>query len=109
MGSDKAKPAYVDDYDDTEEKPVRGTRRSASVVRPREKSKVSSQEDRRARKSDKKRKEIEYPPESSIQALQHVEVPDSDKKQLERRMSSSGHHRSPRKSERPPSAHGNKS
>lgn len=90
---------------------MRGTRRSASVVRPRDKAKVS-QEDRRARKSKKERKEIEYSPDRSIQAvqaIQHVEPPENNDRKLERRMSSSGHHRSPRKSERPPSSHGNKS
>jgi hypothetical protein len=93
MGSDKARPAYVDDVDETSGKPVRGTRRSA-----REKPKVSQRDSRKGKRPQDDRA---YPGESSTN-LQDVEV------KLERRKSTSSSNRSPHKSSRPPSAHENR-
>jgi hypothetical protein len=95
MGSDKARPAYVDDVDETSGKAVRGTRRSAST---REKPKVSQRDSRKGKKPHDDRA---YPAESSTN-VQDVEV------KLERRKSTSSSTRSPHKSSRPPSAHENR-
>ncbi|KUJ19261.1 uncharacterized protein LY89DRAFT_731669 [Mollisia scopiformis] len=102
MGSDKARPAYVEEEDETSGKAVRGTRRSAVS---REKPKVSHKETR----TGKSRRESAYPAEQSTNLAQHIEVSNKDKAvKLERRGSTSSSTKSPRKSNRPPSAHGNR-
>ncbi|KAK0121833.1 hypothetical protein ONS95_010114 [Cadophora gregata] len=118
MGSDKAKPAYCEDVDDSSGRAVRDTRRTAAV-----KPKVSYQEDKdRDREREKEREkrrssnkhrsskshsDAQYPAEQSTSAAQHVEIMTKDLK-LERRKSSSSSTKSPRKSNRPPSAHENR-
>lgn len=100
MGSDKARPAYLEEEDETSGKPVRGTRRSAAV---REKPKVSHR-DSKTGKSRRTQGDHVYPAEQSPTLAQHIEVKDKAVK-LERRGSTSSSIKSPRKSNRPPSTH----
>ncbi|KAG4420955.1 hypothetical protein IFR04_005932 [Cadophora malorum] len=115
MGSDKAKPAYCEDVDDSSGEALRKSRRSAAV-----KPKVSYQDDggrdrdrdREKRRSTKHRSsksqgDAQYAAEQSTSAAQHVEIMTKDMK-LERRKSSSSSTKSPRKVNRPPSAHENR-
>ncbi len=93
--SGKARPAYVDDVDESSGKAVRGSRRSAST---REKPKVSQ----RTHKSRRTHSDDLYLAEQGHgQAQQHLEiVKDRD---LERRMSTSSSNKSPHKNRPPPS------
>ncbi|CZR61407.1 uncharacterized protein PAC_11303 [Phialocephala subalpina] len=105
MGSDKARPAYLEEEDETSGKPVRGTRRSAAV---REKPKVSHRESKTG-KGRRTQGDPAYPAEQSTNVAQHLEVLSKDKAvRLERRGSTSSSTKSPRKSNRPPLAHDNR-
>lgn len=105
MGSDKVRPAYMEEEDETSGKAVRGTRRSAVV---REKPKVSHK-DSRTGKSRRSQGESAYSAEQSTNFAQHIEVANKDKAvKLERRGSTSSSTKSPRKSTRPPSTHDNR-
>ncbi|KAH6712350.1 hypothetical protein BKA61DRAFT_84040 [Leptodontidium sp. MPI-SDFR-AT-0119] len=113
MGSDKAKPAYCEDVDEPSGREVRESRRSAAV-----KPKVSYQEDRdrdrdrekrRSTKHKKSQSDAIYAAEQSTSAAQHVEIMTQRDAKLERRKSSGSSMKSPRKSNRPPSVHENRS
>lgn len=85
---------------------MRGTRRSAVN---REKPKVSHKETRPG-KSSRRSQETTYQAEQSTNVAQHLEVSNKEKQvRLERRGSTSSSNKSPRKQNRPPSAHGNHS
>lgn len=104
MGSDKAKPAYVEDVDATSGRPMRDTRQSAAV-----KPKVYRDDAGKRERSGKHRKSrndavVDLGPSAS----QHVEIISREDAKLERRKSSSSSIQSPRKSTRPPSAHENR-
>lgn len=86
-------------------KAVRGTRRSAVN---REKPKVSHNESRPG-KSSRRSQERTYQAEQSTSVAQHLEVSKDKQVRLERRGSTSSSNKSPRKQNRPPSAHGNHS
>lgn len=104
MGSDKARPAYVEEEDEAcPGKTVRGTRRSAVN---KEKPKVH-RETRPGKSGSRRQAESTYP---DTNLAQHIEVANKEKAvKLERRGSTSSSTKSPRKSTRPPSAHGNRS
>ncbi|KAG4430806.1 hypothetical protein IFR05_013705 [Cadophora sp. M221] len=115
MGSDKAKPAYCEDVDEPSGREVRESRRSAAVKpkvsyqedRDRERDREREREKRRSTKHRKSQSDAIYAAEQSTSAGQHVEILRDAK--LERRKSSSSSTKSPRKSNRPPSVHENRS
>ncbi|CZT07296.1 uncharacterized protein RCO7_07288 [Rhynchosporium graminicola] len=123
MGADKAKPAYVEDEDDTTGSPVRDSRRSAHV-RPAKVTYEGTYRDRdkdrdRNREKDKEKEkrrskhrqshgDARYDPEQSTRPAQHVEIITDRDARFERRKSSSSSMKSPRKSGRPPSSHENR-
>ncbi|KAH7348524.1 hypothetical protein BKA65DRAFT_261752 [Rhexocercosporidium sp. MPI-PUGE-AT-0058] len=110
MGSDRAKPAYCEDVDDTSGREVRASRRSAAVKPKvsyqddRERERERDREKRRSTKHRKSQSDAIYAPELS--PGQHVEIMTP---RDERRKSSSSSNKSPRKVNRPPSAHENRS
>ncbi|KAL2064300.1 hypothetical protein VTL71DRAFT_4794 [Oculimacula yallundae] len=116
MGSDKAKPAYCEDVDDSNGSAVPDSRRSAKVKprvsyaekdRYRDRDKDREREKRRGTKHRKSQSDAIYPAEQSTKTAQHIEIMERDLK-LERRKSSSSSNKSPRKSARPPSSHDNR-
>ncbi|KAH7412841.1 hypothetical protein BKA64DRAFT_339123 [Cadophora sp. MPI-SDFR-AT-0126] len=119
MGSDKARPlpASVEDVDDLSGTVIQESRRSAAVKtklkvsyegdRDRERDREREKEKRRSTKHRKSQSDAQYAAEQSTSAAQHVEIIPKDLK-LERRKSSSSSTKSPRKTNRPPSAHENR-
>ncbi|EKD21311.1 hypothetical protein MBM_00424 [Drepanopeziza brunnea f. sp. 'multigermtubi' MB_m1] len=107
MGSDKARPAYVEDVDDSSGRPVRGSRKTAAV-----KPKVYYHEEpvRDRRKSTKQRRSqsdaADVLEQKAMATAQHVEI-QREVKKPDRRKSLSASTKTPGKSSRASSSQEN--